>query len=420
VMMVIGVGLGLAAVQMIPAAELTRYSIRSPSAEAFSFFTRWSMHPSYVMTFLFPRLAETLGRISLPFPVAVGYIGILGLFSAILSIFLIRNRHVLFFWILLLISLLLALGGHTPLYLLFYRFLPGFDAFRNPIFFTYLYVFSASVLSGFGISLVKDRILALGERRLRKVVQVLIAGSLLLIITAALVVVVTSHHLIRPPDGENDIVGKIWKYRDTLIYDFGTIGLALLLAGLPLVLRKKITSRGRIFTITLVCIVFLDLMGYGTRFIQTYDLAPFVAKEKYVDFLKKEAAPFRVLPILDYPEQDAVLKLHKISSVNGYGSLEIRQDYQDFIAAFQTEPVTQEATILRIANYDSTAVNLLNAKYILTHNKIEDGRFPLVFSDEIPAAKTWDPYRKTGRCCQGLSSFTPRKSSPSGSKFSRP
>jgi hypothetical protein len=200
--------------------------------------------------------------------------------------------------------------------------------------------------------------------------------------------------LIRPPDGENDIVGKIWKYRDTLIYDFGTIGLALLLAGLPLVLRKKITSRGRIFTITLVCIVFLDLMGYGTRFIQTYDLAPFVAKEKYVDFLKKEAAPFRVLPILDYPEQDAVLKLHKISSVNGYGSLEIRQDYQDFIAAFQTEPVTQEATILRIANYDSTAVNLLNAKYILTHNKIEDGRFPLVFSDEIPAAKTWDPYRK--------------------------
>jgi hypothetical protein len=113
-----------------------------------------------------------------------------------------------------------------------------------------------------------------------------------------------------------------------------------------------------------------------------------------MEFLHREPQPFRVLPILGYPEQDAALKLNKIASVNGYGSLEILQDYVDFIGAFQEEPVTQEATIVRIANIDSRAVDLLNAKYIIANRELTSRKLELVYEDRIPAAKTWDPYRK--------------------------
>ena len=70
------VGFGLMAVQVIPAAELASHSLRSLPEESFAFNTRWSMHPSYMATFILPRLAPVTGTNSFPFPTAVGYLGI--------------------------------------------------------------------------------------------------------------------------------------------------------------------------------------------------------------------------------------------------------------------------------------------------------------------------------------------------------
>ena len=87
---------------------------------------------------------------------------------------------------------------------------------------------------------------------------------------------------------------------------------------------------------------------------------PFVSKSKWVDYLKEDKHPYRVLPILPYPELDPVLKLNKISSINGYGSFEILDNYIQFIKTFQEEPAHQQLCIVRVTNYNSKAVNLLN------------------------------------------------------------
>lgn len=395
-LIVVVVGLALAAIQLVPAAELSQFSIREPSADTFSLFTRWSMHPSYLITFLFPRSSPIFGASSFPFPVSLGYIGVLSLFLAILSLFLIRNKYVLFFWILVGLSFLFALGRYTPLYSLLYRFLPGFSAFRNPIFFLYLYVFPVSVLSGFGMFYFENSIWKQKERKLKVFSGLMIAGGVVLLLIASIVFIFKTNltQSINDPSLIEYMKAKIHKFQDTIIYDFATIGFIVLLGAIPLALRHKLKTRDFILKVAIISLIFIDLMFYGTKFIRTYDLTPFVSRQKYVDFLKKEDQPFRVLPILDYPEQDPVLKLQKISSINGYGSLEMMQDYVDFIADFQEKPVTQDACLMRVANYDSKAINLLNTKYILTTERIEDDRFPLVYTDEIPGAQTWDPDRK--------------------------
>jgi len=393
-LIIVFVGLGLTAIQIIPAAELSQHSIRAFSEDTFAFFTRWSMKPSYLITFVFPRLAPIIGTSSFPFPISIGYIGILPLLLALLSLFLIRDKYVLFFWILICLSILLTLGRYSPGYSFFYRFFPGFSAFRNPIFLIYIYVFSASVLSGFGMSYLINNIWKQNEKKLRIIRGLLISAGIGLILMASIVFSMTSPEPTSDPGSSGYLQLKIHKFRDTLVYDFAIIGFISLLSTIALILRKRLAIRDVILRTMVICLVFLDLMLYGTKFIRTYDLTPFVSKEKYVDFLRKETQPFRVLPILDYPEQDPVLKLNKISSINGYGSLEMMQDYVDFIAAFQDQPVTQEACLMRAANYDSLAVNMLNTKYILTTKRIEDDRFPLVYTDDIPAAQTWDPHRK--------------------------
>lgn len=395
-LIIVVVGLALAAVQLVPAAELSQFSIREPSADTFALFTRWSMHPSYVITFLFPRSSPIFGAKSFPFPVSLGYIGILSLFLVFLSLFLIRNRYVLFFWILLGLSFFFALGKYIPVYSLLYRFLPGFSAFRNPVFFLYLYVFSVSILAGFGMLFLENKIWRQKEKRLKVYARLMIAGGVVLLLTASLVFIfkVPLTESFNEPGFIGYLKTKIIKFQDTVIYDFGTIGLVILLVAIPLALRRKLGTRDIILKTMIPFLIFIDLMFYGTKFFRTYDLTPFVSKQKYIDFLEKEDQPFRVLPILDYPEQDPVLKLQKISSINGYGSLEMMQDYVNFIAAFQEKPVTQDACLMRVAEYNSTAVNLLNTKYVLTTERIEDERFPLVYTDEIPAAQTWDPERE--------------------------
>ena len=400
------VGYALYAVQMIPAAELSRYSVRALGQADSASYTRWSMGLPYLITLIFPRTTPVIGVTSWPFPISLGYVGLAALVLAILSIFSMRKKPVPFFWLLTLLSLIFAGGRHTPVYGAFYRFFPGFSAFRNPIFFLYLFVFSVAVLSGFGAAFLKTAIWQLKEKTLKRMVGGLIAPGVFLVIIALLVfslvpkgtpesgLSATTRVSAGSPGSAAFIGTKVQKYRDSLVYDLGTMGLIFLAATVPFLVRKKIAGRDGILSAVIILAVFSELGLYGGRFLRTYDLTPFVSKGEWVDFLKSEKDPFRVLPILDYPEQDAVLKLNKISSINGYGSIEILKDYYHFLQALEARPVIQELTLMRVGNYGSPAVDLLNTKFILTSKTIEGGSLRLVHQGEIPAAKTWDPDRK--------------------------
>ncbi len=136
------------AVQLLPSLEFTRLSVRASVDYAyvsggFPVQDLWQM--------LFPGVLTQFSPL---------FIGIPALFLALLSLSRMRPIHnsqftipySLFFFLLVILSLLLSLGSNGFLYPLFYRFAPGWNLFRGQERAAYLVVFGLSVLAGYGMA----------------------------------------------------------------------------------------------------------------------------------------------------------------------------------------------------------------------------------------------------------------------------
>ncbi len=147
----------LAAIQLLPTAELSGLSIRSGGLtfrEAVSF----SLRPTNLHYSLLPPfgldLSQPLGQ---AFGEWVAYLGVSGLALALLgglsALWQPSPRRFLFVGG---VGLLLSFGVFTgPLYWLLYQVVPGFDLFRVPARWLLLYAFSGAVLAGFGVEAVR-------------------------------------------------------------------------------------------------------------------------------------------------------------------------------------------------------------------------------------------------------------------------
>ncbi len=80
-----------------------------------------------------------------------GYMGVIPPILAVYAVWTKRTRRRLFFALAALVSLLLALGRYSPLYLAAFHFLPFFARFRSPASVLIIYTFCVAVLSGYGI-----------------------------------------------------------------------------------------------------------------------------------------------------------------------------------------------------------------------------------------------------------------------------
>lgn len=141
---------GIAAVQALPTTELTAVSIRSGGmsfGEAISF----SLPPRE----LFVGLLPTFGLASPTSNEFLGWVGFSGATLVLAGItFRARQPAVLFFAILALVALLLALGNHTPIYGSIFR-LPGMNLFRVPARWLFLATFGASMVGAAGFSFLR-------------------------------------------------------------------------------------------------------------------------------------------------------------------------------------------------------------------------------------------------------------------------
>ena len=138
----------IAAAQLLPTVELSRYSMRSgglPWREAVSFSVRpWELVRALVPPYVTPLLL----------PEAVAYIGLAGMVLAAWGAWgALRARNLYSLALILLggVGVFCALGGYNPLYLAAVRLgVPGFVHFRAPVRFLALYVLAAALLAGMG------------------------------------------------------------------------------------------------------------------------------------------------------------------------------------------------------------------------------------------------------------------------------
>ncbi|MDY6874891.1 MAG: YfhO family protein [Chloroflexota bacterium] len=146
-----GLGVAMAAVQLVPTWELTRLSVRAgglPFNERLSF----SLSPLYLARALLPGFAEPVPPEHIEH---VAYIGISALVLAAVAIRNLRSPHSTLpalrsSFFLLILGLFFSLGLYNPLYVLLARFVPGFAHFRVPARWLAFYAVGVAALAGAG------------------------------------------------------------------------------------------------------------------------------------------------------------------------------------------------------------------------------------------------------------------------------
>lgn len=144
------VAVGLSAITFLPALELTRLSVRS--AFTYADAAQYSLPPLELVGILVPGFFGRGPQAAWgPWArVEVGYLGVFPLFLAAFALLLRRTRKTIFFTLLALVGLLLALGGYAILHGWVFQFVPGFGQLRAPARFVFLFDFGLAALAAIG------------------------------------------------------------------------------------------------------------------------------------------------------------------------------------------------------------------------------------------------------------------------------
>jgi hypothetical protein len=152
-------GLLIAAPQLLPTLELQQLSVRSQE-RGLEFLTENSLPPAMGLNLLMPGAFgnNVVGfKGGDPFQEVFIYLGFIPLGLTFWSWGQRHKRDGLFFWLLLVGAVLLALGRHTPLYESLIQNLPGFDLFRIPSRWLMAVNLALAILAGFGMETLWQR-----------------------------------------------------------------------------------------------------------------------------------------------------------------------------------------------------------------------------------------------------------------------
>ncbi|MDT7602617.1 MAG: hypothetical protein QOF61_614, partial [Acidobacteriota bacterium] len=190
-------GAGLAALQLVPTAELARLSTRA--ALDFETFTTYQLPLRQLPTFIFPLLYGGAPKTfyAVPYFGAWGsegggwnasevtaYVGVLPLMLAACAIVARRGRALVWFWCgVAIVALLLALGSATPLGVITYH-LPFINKFRVPARHLLELSFAVSVLAGLGASSIAQG--GVTARQIKRVMVVFVTLALAALAALAL------------------------------------------------------------------------------------------------------------------------------------------------------------------------------------------------------------------------------------------
>lgn len=180
-------GIGLVAIQIVPTAEIAGESIRV--GYKFSDFISHALPPHQVLMLVFPKLFGGLKESgALPYYGAenltelTGYVGLLPLLLAGIGLAKWPQRSLAIFWLgVALVAVVLAMGDATPLARLIYH-IPVVNQFRAPGRHLLEFTFSVCVLASLGMA-----ILLKHKSASALIFKVVILGAVILIVGSVLV-----------------------------------------------------------------------------------------------------------------------------------------------------------------------------------------------------------------------------------------
>ncbi len=252
VVLAVGVGAAIAAMQLLPTYELSTISNRAAGLLP-KFFNAYSLRLPHYLMLLYPfLLGNPYPRVSVE---VVGYIGLLPLVLAFAAPLVRRDRRVVFFLLIALVALFLGLGDQNVFYRGL-RYLPLFNYFRVPSRFFFWYTFAATILAAytFDYLLARAHVTATVTRGQK------IALALVVLVLAAIIGIIPAVPL------ETWLALWVWL----------PLALALIAAWILLGARRGLFTRTTLTALG-VGVVMIDLALFESVYTKTYDSMTTVA-----------------------------------------------------------------------------------------------------------------------------------------------
>jgi len=378
------IGLALSLVQILPPyIYVNKYSPRAEGGRGYEYAVSWSAHPEELASVVVPEFCgyntqeENTYWGRNPFKQNADYGGIIPLVFAFLALFFVKDKKVWFFLGLSGLAIIYSLGGHTPIYKLFYYLVPQVKNFRAPGLIHFLLIFSVVFLSALFIQRLLKGIKDISEqKKLFKILLILvalffglsflfsIAGDLLLSIWTGILYpsIHPSKSRIMSQNLPNVVIG-FW-------ITFFLVGLTA--TAVYLLVKKRIGST--LFIVWIGALLIFDLWRVDAKFIRNFDYKSYFHKDSAIEFLQKDKEKFRVMSLPRTYQGQNILAFYNIGQVLGYHGNQLKA-YDEF-----TERRNRESDPQRYAQFlFGTKPDLLNVKYFLSPQPFEHPKFKQVF-----------------------------------------
>jgi len=353
----------LAAIQVLPTWEFSQLSNRAGEV-SYSFSTVYSLPPENLATLIVPDLFGTpfgpMTETHINPPVSIWewafYCGILTLILTVIAILFRRDRYVGLFAFLALFSLFFSFGDYSPLYSLFFDFVPGFSTFRVPARMLFIFTFALAILAGWGADTIFENRTVDRRNFLSIISRQPVRRGLILLAAAA--------GILLPALFLTGVFGQEY-YLPAI---FGWTSFVALFCIAPWLLETPSESRTTLVKILLVSILIADLFFFGMRFIDTRSPAEVFREPGYIPVIANESDTyFRVYDETEFLNQHQYIAYrNNLHLVGGYDPVYLKE-YQTYFT--HSQEINYSGSFLWMQGSvitDFDILRSLNVRYIIT------------------------------------------------------
>lgn len=365
----LGVGLALP-VLYPPMKYVKEFSVRNTDEKtSFEHATSWSLHPEEIASLAVPEFCgineNYWGRN--PFKLNSEYAGIALTVLGLAAIVAIRTRWTWFWGTIALLSLLNALGAHTPFYRLIYDLnVPGIRNFRAASMVMFLWAASLLALSAMWLKFLDTAEAWKQVDRDRWTKRLWIAAGVVGGVFLIMALVPDMVHDMWPSNvGDPD--WRAYENWPAAISGFRVGALRAAVLGGGLLALSALRMGGSLpapgMSVAVLLIALVDLLPLAPKFVKTFHHDEYYAPEPMLQAIQKDTGSFRVA---DLPGslQSGTLMLYNLQTMGGFADNEMAhmqrfrgQDWQRTMRGLGQNP---DGTI-----GGSRVLDLLNVKYLL-------------------------------------------------------
>jgi hypothetical protein len=379
----LALGVALAAIQLIPVLEFNEMSTRTGGLN-FGSSSLYSLPfhglSGLVAPFLLGNPLTDSYLISGPyweFALAVGLLPLTLVFALILV-----RRLDFMTWFLAgtaMVAVVMALGAHTPVYRLAWRFVPGISSFRVPARFGMLLTFALALLAAYGFSALAVSLSEPARQRVRRLSAVLI-GVAIPAAAAGLVAMLAQQRLLawagdllsRSGPGQEPVEWYLERLPNALSSAVEEVlWFALFAAAAGLLFRWRAASEDppRWFAPAACAIAVLNLAIYAQPMVRAEPVQEVYGLTSLEKFLVENASGYRVYDRANVhiPGAETV---HGIRMLEGYNPMRLQAVYQ-VLRTIRDSPLERSQGVL----------NVLAARYVISDRALDLPWLVEVYSD---------------------------------------